>query len=301
MFSSLHKRRYNMSKITKAVIPAAGLGVRMLPAAKAVPKEMMSIVDKPAMHYQIKEAVDSGITDILIITNRGKGAIEDYFDYSPEYEKKLLASGKEDVLREINEIAEMANITYLRQKAPKGLGHAVWCAKSFVGNEPFAVLYGDDVIESETPTTKSLIDLYEKYNKLTVGVREVTREQIVKYSSLDATEVDKDIYVCRDMIEKPTPDKILSCLSILGRVVLPPEIFAVLENQAPGAGGEIQLTDAMATFARADGIMAYKFPGIHHDMGSKLGLLKANISYGVKHSEIGEEFTEWLKEYVKTL
>jgi len=290
-----------MKKITKAVIPAAGLGVRMLPAAKAVPKEMMSIVDKPAMHYQIKEAVDSGITDILIITNRGKGAIEDYFDYSPEYEKKLIQSGKEDILREINEIAEMANITYLRQKAPKGLGHAVWCAKSFVGDEPFAVLYGDDIIESDIPTTGELIKIYEKYGKLTVGVHEVSREQIVKYCSLDATEVEKDIFVCRDMIEKPSPDKILSCLSILGRVVLPPEIFSILENQAPGAGGEIQLTDAMAQIARRDSVMAYKYPGIHHDMGSKLGLLKANVTYGVKHEEIGEDFKNWLREFVKNI
>lgn len=290
-----------MAKITKAVIPAAGLGVRMLPAAKAVPKEMMSIVDKPAMHYQVKEAVDSGITDILIITNRGKGAIEDYFDYSPEYEKKLIASGKEDVLREMNEVAEMANITFLRQKSPKGLGHAVWCAKSFIGNEPFAVLYGDDVIESDVPTTRELIGVYEKYNKLTVGVHEVSREQIVKYCSLDATEVEPDVFICRDMIEKPSPDKILSCLSILGRVVLPPEIFDILENQEPGAGGEIQLTDAMAKIARRDGVMAYKYPGVHHDMGSKLGLLKANVTYGVKHGEIGEEFRAWLKEFAKNI
>ena len=204
-------------------------------------------------------------------------------------------------IKNINEIAEMANITYLRQKAPKGLGHAVWCAKSFVGNEPFAVLYGDDIIESDVPTTKELIDIYEKYNKLTVGVKEVTREQIVKYSSLDATEVEPNIYVCRDMIEKPTPDKILSCLSILGRTVLPPEIFSILENQAPGAGGEIQLTDAMATIARRDGIMAYKYPGTHHDMGSKLGLLKANVTYGAKHSELGEDFRAWLKEFVKNI
>lgn len=290
-----------MKKITKAVIPAAGLGVRMLPAAKAVPKEMMTIVDKPAMHYQIKEAVESGITDILIITNRGKGAIEDYFDYSPEYEKKLIETGRENILREMNEIADMANITFLRQKSPKGLGHAVLCAKSFVGDEPFAVLYGDDVIESDVPTTKSLIDIYERFGKLTVGVREVTREQIVKYSSLDAEEIEPDIYICRDMIEKPSPDKILSCLSILGRVVLPPEIFDVLKNQAPGAGGEIQLTDAMAQFARRDGITAYRFSGIHHDMGSKLGLLKANVSYGIKHEEIGGEFRKWLKEFAKSI
>ncbi len=290
-----------MAKITKAVIPAAGLGVRMLPAAKAVPKEMMSIVDKPAIHYQVKEAVDSGITDILIITNRGKGAMEDYFDYSPEYEKKLIQSGREKELEEMNRIADMANITFLRQKAPKGLGHAVWCAKSFIGNEPFAVLYGDDIIQSEVPTTLELIRLWEKYGKLSVGVKEVSREQIVKYCSLDATEVEKDIYVCRDMIEKPSPDKIMSCLSILGRVVLPPEIFSILENQEAGAGGEIQLTDAMAKIARRDSIMAYKYPGTHHDMGSKLGLIKANISYGIEHEEIGEDLKAWLKEFVQNI
>lgn len=290
-----------MARITKAVIPAAGLGVRMLPAAKAVPKEMMSIVDKPAIHYQVKEAVDSGITDILIITNRGKGAMEDYFDYSPEYEKKLLASGREKELEEMNRIADMANITFLRQKAPKGLGHAVWCAKSFIGNEPFAVLYGDDIIQSKVPTTLELIRLYEKYEKLSVGVKEVSREQIVKYCSLDATEVEKDIYVCRDMIEKPSPDKIMSCLSILGRVVLPPEIFSILENQEAGAGGEIQLTDAMAKIARRDSIMAYKYPGTHHDMGSKLGLIKANIAYGIEHEEIGEDLKAWLKEFAKNI
>lgn len=288
-------------KVRKAVIPAAGLGTRMLPAAKAVPKEMMPIVDKPAMQYQIEEAVASGITDILIITNRGKESIEDYFDFSPEYEKHLEAKGKTDELEKLRSVANMANITFIRQKEAKGLGHAVLCAKSFIGNEPFAVLYGDDLIEADTPTTKALIEIYEKYGKGVVGVSKVSPEVIHKYCSLKVDKVEDRIFTCTDMIEKPTPDKVMSLYSILGRVVLPPEIFELLENSELGYGGEIQLTDSMAKLARETGIMAYEFPGTHHDMGSKLGLLKANISYGIKHDEIGEEFKEWLKNFVKEI
>lgn len=285
-------------KVRKAVIPAAGLGTRMLPAAKAVPKEMMPIVDKPAMHYQIEEAVASGITDILIITNRGKESIEDYFDYSPEYERHLEMKGKTEELKRLRDIANMANITFVRQKEAKGLGHAVLCAKDYIGNEPFAILYGDDLIESDTPTTKSLIEIYEKYGKGAVGVSLVPPELIHKYCSLKVDEVEKRIFSCTDMIEKPTPDKVMSYYSILGRVVMPPEIFDILENIGYGFGGELQLTDAMGELARRVGVMAYAFPGTHHDMGSKLGLLKANVTYGVKHDEIGEEFKAWLKKFV---
>ncbi|MBR6633029.1 MAG: UTP--glucose-1-phosphate uridylyltransferase GalU [Clostridia bacterium] len=286
-------------RVRKAVIPAAGLGTRMLPAAKAVPKEMMPIVDKPAMQYQIEEAVASGITDILIITNRGKESIEDYFDFSPEYEKHLEMKGKTAELESLRAIANMANITFIRQKEAKGLGHAVLCAKSFIGNEPFAVLYGDDLIEAHKPTTKSLIEIYEKYGKGVVGVSKVAPELIHKYCSLKVDKIEDRIFSCTDMIEKPTPDKVMSYYSILGRVVLPPEIFQLLETSKPGFGGEIQLTDSMAELARRTGVMAYEFPGTHHDLGSKLGLLKANISYGVKHDEIGEDFRQWLKNYVK--
>lgn len=284
--------------IRKAVIPAAGLGTRMLPAAKAVAKEMMPIVDKPAMHYQIEEAVKSGITDILIITNRGKESMEDYFDYSPEYESHLEKKGKTEELQALRAIANMANITFIRQKEAKGLGHAVLCAKEFVGNEPFAVLYGDDLIESDYPTTKALSEIYDKWGLGVVGVREVSPDVIHKYCSLKVEKVEDRVYSCTDMIEKPTPDKVMSLFSILGRVVLPPEIFTILENTPMGFGGELQLTDAMATLARERGVMAYDFPGTHHDMGSKLGLLKANVTYGAKHDEIGEDFRAWLKEFV---
>ncbi|MBE6651121.1 MAG: UTP--glucose-1-phosphate uridylyltransferase GalU [Ruminococcaceae bacterium] len=285
-------------KVRKAVIPAAGLGTRMLPAAKAVPKEMMPIVDKPAMHYQIEEAVASGITDILIITNRGKESIEDYFDYSPEYERHLEMKGKAEELEALRSIANMANITFIRQKEAKGLGHAVLCAKEFIGNEPFAVLYGDDLIESDTPTTKKLVEIYEKYQKGAVGVSLVLPELIHKYCSLKVEAVEERIFSCTDMVEKPSPDKVMSYYSILGRVVMPPEIFGILESIGYGYGGELQLTDAMGELARRKGVMAYDFPGTHHDMGSKLGLLKANVTYGAKHGEIGEEFRAWLKKFV---
>lgn len=288
-------------KVKKAVIPAAGLGTRMLPAAKAVPKEMMPIVDKPAMQYQIEEAVKSGITDILIITNRGKESIEDYFDYSPEYERHLEKKGKTEELLKLREIANMARITFIRQKEAKGLGHAVLQAREFVGNEPFAVLYGDDLIESDYPTTKSLIEIYERFGKGVAGVKAVSREAISKYCSLKLDEVEENIFSCTDMVEKPTPDKVMSLYSILGRVVLPPEIFPIIETLEPGAGGEIQLTDAMKKLARGEGMMAYAFPGTHHDMGSKLGILKAGVTYGVKHDEIGEDFKIWLKEFVRGL
>lgn len=289
-------------KVRKAVIPAAGLGTRMLPAAKAVPKEMMPIVDKPVMQYQIEEAVNSGITDILIITNRGKECIEDYFDYSPEYERHLEKKGKTDELEKLRSIANLANITFIRQKEAKGLGHAVLCAKEFIGNEPFAVLYGDDLIEADYPTTRSLIEIYERYGLGTAGVKAVSPEQITKYSSLKLEELEENVFRCTDMIEKPaTPEEAFSLYSILGRVVLPPEIFPIIENLTPGAGGEIQLTDAMCQLARREGMMAYAYPGTHHDMGSKFGLLKAGICYGIKHDEIGQDLKNWLHEFVKGL
>ncbi len=290
-----------MKKITKAVIPAAGLGTRMFPAAKAVPKEVMPVVDKPVIQYLVEEAVASGITDILIITNRGKEAIEDYFDYSVEYEKKLTDSGKTEVLEQIRAVANLANIHFVRQKEAKGLGHAVNCARSFVGNEPFAVLYGDDMIDSEYPVTKKLIEIYEKYNKLVLGVQEVAPEWVCKYCTLDAAKIADRTYTVKNMIEKPKPEEIITCLSILGRVVLPPEIFDILETLAPGAGGEIQLTDAMAKLARESGVMAYDYEGVRHDMGSKIGFLKANVMLGIKHEEVGAEFKEWLKDFASKL
>lgn len=284
-----------MKKITKAIIPAAGLGTRMLPIAKSVPKEMLPIVDKPCMQYLVEEAAAAGITDILIITGRGKEAIEDYFDYSLEYNTKLYASGKDALAEQLNAIANLANISFVRQKEAKGLGHAVYCAKSFVGNDPFAVLYGDDVIVSKTPVVKQLIDVYYEYGLGVAGVKKVTPEQIVKYCSLKVENLRDNIYSVSDMIEKPSPDKIFSLFSILGRVVLPPEIFGILENTPRGANNEIQLTDAMCTLARSKGMTACEFEGTRYDIGSKLGMLIANIEQGLLHPETGEALREYLK------
>ncbi len=285
-----------MKKVTKAIIPAAGLGTRMLPIAKGVPKEMLPIVDKPCIQYLIEEAAASGITDILVITGRGKQAIEDYFDYSPEYSEKLKASGKTELLESINAIANIANVSFIRQKEAKGLGHAVYCAKSFVGDEPFAVLYGDDVIFSETPVVKQLTDVYDEYGLGVVGVKSVTREQIVKYSSLKVESLHDNVYKVSDMIEKPSPDKIFSLLSILGRVVLPPEIFGILENTPRGAGNEIQLTDAMRVLTHEKGMTACEFEGTRYDIGSKVGMLIANIDRGLKHPETSEALKQYLKD-----
>lgn len=284
-----------MKKITKAIIPAAGLGTRMLPIAKSVPKEMLPIVDKPCMQYLVEEAAAAGITDILIITGRGKEAIEDYFDYSLEYNTKLYASGKDALAEQLNAIANLANISFVRQKEAKGLGHAVYCAKSFVGDEPFAVLYGDDVIVSKTPVVKQLTDVYYEYGLGVAGVKKVTPEQIGKYCSLKVDNLRDNIYSVSDMIEKPSPDKVFSLFSILGRVVLPPEIFGILENTPRGANNEIQLTDAMCTLARSKGMTACEFEGTRYDIGSKLGMLIANIEQGLVHHETGEALKEYLK------
>jgi len=290
-------------KVTKAVIPAAGLGTRVLPATKSIPKEMLPIVDKPAIHYIVQEAVEAGITDILIITSRGKSALEDYFDRSPELESRLLASGKQAFYDECVSIAGMANIQYLRQKETKGLGHAVLCAKSFVGNEPFAVLYGDDVIISKpgSPAIGEMIDAYEKYGRGVVGIKPVSDELIQKYSSLKVSPMGERTFSVTDMIEKPSLQTKFSNYSILGRCVLPPEIFSIIENTAPGAGNEIQLTDAMKVLATGEGMIGVDFTGKRYDMGSKLGVLQAIVEVGLLHGEIGESFREYLREIAKTL
>lgn len=289
------------TRIRKAVIPAAGLGTRVLPASKAMPKEMLPIVDKPAIQYIVEEAVASGITDILIITNRGKGIIEDHFDHSIELEQRLAASGRTETLDQLNRITNLANITFIRQKETKGLGHAIGCARSFVGNEPFAVLYGDDVIIGEDPACGQLCRAYEEYGKGVVGIKEVTAEQIQKYSSLAVSLLHDNLYTVTDMIEKPKPHEILSLFSILGRCVLPPEIFDILDNTPPGAGGEIQLTDAMMKLARTTGMTGVDFTGIRYDMGNKLGILQATCEVALKHPEVGKDFAAYLKDLVKTL
>ncbi len=288
-------------KVRKAVIPAAGLGTRVLPISKALPKEMLPIVDKPAIQYIVEEAVASGIEDILIITNRGKGIIEDHFDHMTELEQRLAASGRTETLEELNRITGLANIYFIRQKETKGLGHAVNCARSFVGDEPFAVLYGDDVIIGEDPACGQLCRAYEEFGRGVVGIKQVTKEQIVKYSSLAVEPLHDNLYTVSDMVEKPAPDKILSLFSILGRCVLPPEIFDLLDQTPPGAGGEIQLTDAMLTLARNGGMTGVDFTGIRYDMGNKLGILQAAVEVGLKHPEVGEDFRKYLKKLAETL
>ncbi|MCI5801388.1 MAG: UTP--glucose-1-phosphate uridylyltransferase [Oscillospiraceae bacterium] len=288
-------------KIKKAVIPAAGLGTRVLPASKAMPKEMLPIVDKPAIQYIVEEAVRSGIEDILIITSRGKSIMEDHFDRAPELEARLLAAGKQRQYDEVVSIAGLANIQYLRQKETRGLGHAVWCAKSFVGDEPFAVLYGDDVIIGEDPACGQLCRAYEEFGLGVVGIKEVAPELICKYSSLKTEPLHDNLFRVTDMVEKPAPGKELSNYSILGRCVLPPKIFDILEHTAPGAGGEIQLTDAMLQLALSDGMVGVDYTGVRYDMGSKLGVLQAIVEVGLTHPEVGADFRDYLKKMSCTL
>ncbi len=289
-----------MQKVRKAVIPAAGLGTRVLPITKVMPKEMLPIVDKPAIQYIVEEAVAAGIEDILIITNRGKGLIEDHFDHAIELETRLEASGRTAVLEQVRASANLANITFIRQKETKGLGHAISCARSFVGNEPFAVLYGDDVILSEDPVCGQLCRAYEQHGKGVVGIKEVTPEQILKYCSLEVSPLGDRVFSVTDMIEKPQPDQIMSLYSILGRCVLPAEIFDILDNTPPGAGGEIQLTDAMMQLAKTKGMIGVDYVGTRYDMGNKLGVMQAACEVALTHPEIGTDFRAYLKELVKT-
>lgn len=290
-----------MAKVRKAVIPAAGLGTRVLPATKSMPKEMLPIVDKPAIQYIVEEAVAAGIEDILIITNRGKGVIEDHFDHSIELEQRLEAGGKTEMLKEVLKLSNMANIQFIRQKETKGLGHAVACAKSFVGDEPFAVLYGDDVIIGEDPVCGQLCRVYEEFGKSVVGIKQVTPEQILRYCSLDVSPVRDNVFDVSDMIEKPSPDRVKSLYSVLGRCVLTPDIFDILEVIEPGAGGEIQLTDAMCVQAKKGNMMGVDYVGTRYDMGNKLGILQANCEVALSRADMREEFAAYLKELVKTL
>ena len=288
-------------KIRKAIIPAAGLGTRVLPASKALPKEMLPIVDKPAIQYIVEEAVKAGITDILIITNRGKNVIEDHFDHSVELENMLEKRGNTQMLETLRETANLANIYYIRQKVTRGLGDAILRAKEFVGDEPFAVLYGDDVIIGEIPAIGELCDAYEKYGKSVVGIKEVSDELIVKYSSLKVEKAEDKIYHVSDMIEKPALSEKFSNYSILGRCVLDSEIFSILEETPLGVGGELQLTDAMRVLAQKYGMTGVDFSGVRYDMGNKFGILKANIEVGLEHPEICDELKQYIKDLAKSL
>lgn len=290
------------STVRKAVIPAAGFGTRVLPASKAVPKEMLPIAGKPAMQYIVEEAVLSGIEEILIIISSGKESIADHFDRDFELEYKLKEAGKNTLYQEMIDIANLANITFIRQKEAKGLGHAIMCAENFVGDEPFAVLYGDDVIISKTPVCKQLVDAYQEYNLPSVGIKSVPENQIHKYSSLQVNQLHDNLYKVDDMVEKPaTPEEAFSLFSILGRCVLTPEIFSLLKDTKPGVGGEIQLTDAMKVYAQKNGMVGVDFEGKRYDMGSKLGILQASVEVGLTHPEFGNEFKEYLQDIVSKL
>ena len=291
-----------MHKIRKAVIPAAGLGTRVLPATKAMPKEMLPIVDKPAIQYIVEEAVAAGIEEILIITGRGKGIMEDHFDHAFELERNLEANpAKAQMLEQCLGIANMADIFFLRQQETKGLGHAILKAKPFTADEPFVVLYGDDVIMGEDPVAAQLIRAYGETGRPCVGIKEVSREAIRKYSSMKCTRIKDNLYDITDMIEKPAPGQEFSLYSILGRCLLTPDIYPLLENTAPGAGGEIQLTDAMAVIARTGGMTGVDFTGKRYDMGSKLGVMQAQVETALRHAEIGEEFRSYLKQLAASL
>ena len=289
-----------MQKVTKAVIPAAGLGTRFLPATKACPKEMLPIVDKPTIQYIIEEALASGIKDILIITGHNKRSIEDHFDYNPELELNLREHGKDELLALVKEIGDI-NLHYIRQKEPKGLGHAILCAKSFVGNEPFAVLLGDDVVyNEEKPCLQQLLDVYDATGASVLGCQTVPQEKVSSYGIV-ASEVTEDarIFKVNDMVEKPAVEEAPGRLAVLGRYVITPEIFAILEQTAPGRGGEIQLTDALKVLAKEQSMYAYDFVGRRYDVGDKQGYLEATVEYALRRPELREKFLRYLQEIMK--
>lgn len=283
----------NMSKIRKAIIPAAGLGTRFLPATKAQPKEMLPIVDKPAIQYIVEEAIQSGIEDILIITGRNKRAIEDHFDRSVELEMQLKQQGKYDMLGLIEDISKVT-IHYVRQKEAKGLGHAVLCAKQFVGNEPFAVMLGDDIVDANVPCLKQLIDVYEDYPGTILGVQEVPKSKVSSYGIVNPKPVKHNLWQAMDLIEKPAIEEAPSQLAVLGRYIIEPEIFEILEQTEPGRGGEIQLTDALCRLAAIQPVYAYNFYGRRYDVGDKQGYLEATVEYALKRPDLRDKFLKYL-------
>ncbi|MBP3624851.1 MAG: UTP--glucose-1-phosphate uridylyltransferase GalU [Peptococcaceae bacterium] len=288
-----------MQKITKAIIPAAGFGTRFLPATKSQPKEMLPVVDKPTIQYIVEEAVESGIEDILIVIGRYKSSIEDHFDRSVELEMELEKKGKYDMLEQIQNIAGMANIQFVRQKTALGLGHAVYCARNFIGNEPFAVMLGDDIVDSPGyPCLKQMIDLYEHEQCTILGVKEVAEQDIGKYGIVDGDKLGEGLYSVRSLVEKPKPEAAPSNVAIMGRYIITPEIFHILEKTAPGAGNEIQLTDALKTLALKEKMLAYAFKGRRHDVGDKLGFLQATVEFALQREELKDDFIAYLEQIV---
>lgn len=288
-------------KVRKAIIPAAGYGTRFLPATKAQPKEMLTIVDKPAIQYIVEEAVKSGIEEILIISGRNKTSIEDHFDKSPELENLLRENGKLELLKITEDISKLARIHFVRQKEIKGLGHAVLQAKAFVGDEPFAVMLGDDIVDSEIPCLKQLIEIYEQKNKTVLGVQTIKKEDVSKYGIIDGKKIGDRTYSVDSLIEKPSIEDAPTNIAILGRYILTANVFEKLEKTPPGKNGEIQLTDALIEIAKTDGMFAYDFIGKRYDTGDKFGFLKATVEFALKHDEVKNNFREYIKELAKEL
>ena len=288
-------------KVRKAVIPAAGLGTRFLPATKAMPKEMLPIVDKPAIQYIIEETIASGITEILIITGKEKKAIEDHFDRSVALELELEKKNKLDLLEMVRDLSNMADIHYIRQKDPEGLGDAVYCARTFVGHEPFAVLLGDDIVHNchaEQPCLKQMLDVYEQYQSSILGVQEVASQEVSKYGIVDGTLIADRVYQIKGLVEKPALEEAPSHMAILGRYIINPGIFDILEHTKPGKGGEIQLTDALKELAQQEAMYAYDFKGIRYDVGNKPGFLEATVEMALRREDLREEFLGYLMKVV---
>ena len=283
-------------KVRKAVIPAAGLGTRFLPATKSQPKEMLPIVDKPTIQYIIEEAAAAGVEDIIVVTGRNKRSIEDHFDRSIELEIELERKGKEELLQMVKAIPEIANIHFIRQKMPLGLGHAVLTAGHFIGDEPFAVLLGDDVVVSRKPVLQQMVEVFNEYKTSILGVQEVSEDVVHKYGIVDCKHVDGGIYKVKDLVEKPTLEVAPSRIAILGRYILTPAIFNYLETQEPGAGGEIQLTDGLKRLAKDEAMYAYIFKGHRYDVGTKMGFLQANIEFALRNPETGDDLKNYLNE-----
>jgi UTP--glucose-1-phosphate uridylyltransferase len=285
-------------KIRKAIIPAAGLGTRFLPATKAMPKEMLPIVDKPTIQYIVEEAVESGIEDIIIVTGKGKRAIEDHFDNSFELEQNLLEKKKFELLTEVLKSSKV-EIHYIRQKEPKGLGHAIWCARKFIGNEPFAVLLGDDIVKAEKPCLKQMMEQYDRYQSSIIGVKPVTEEEVSRYGIVDGKAMDERIFNVSNLVEKPKPNLAPSNLAIMGRYILSPRIFEILGGQEPGAGGEIQLTDAIAQLIQHEAVYAYEFEGIRYDVGEKLGFIQTTIEFALQREDLRHSLLDYLTKIVE--
>ncbi len=288
-------------KVRKAIIPAAGLGTRFLPATKAQPKEMIPIVDKPTIQYIVEEAVAAGIEDILIISGRNKRAIEDHFDKSYELEEELHRKGKQELLSVVEEISNIANIHYIRQKEAKGLGHAIYCAKSFIGNEPFAVMLGDDIVDSPVPCIKQLMDVYNQYQTTILGVQKVPLQDVTKYGVIGGTQIDERVYKVKGLVEKPEVEQAPSNIAILGRYIISPRIFEFLQTATPGKNGEIWLTDALQSLMEQEAMYAFDFVGDRYDVGDRIGFLKATVEFALKREELKDDFTAFLKHKMDQL